>query len=95
MFAGCAEIKDEWILDTACTIHMCPNRDWFTTLEPINDGGSVLMGDDSACKVAGIGSIQIKMFDGAIRTLTDVRFIPNMKRNLISLSALDDKGYKY
>ena len=74
---------------------MCPNRDWFTTLEPTNDAGSVLMGDDSACKVAGIGSIQIKMFDGTIRTLTDVRFIPNMKRNLISLSALDDKGYKY
>ena len=35
------------------------------------------------------------MFDGTIRTLTDVRYIPKMKRNLISVSALDAKGYKY
>ena len=42
-----------------------------------------------------MGSIQIKMFDGVIRTLSAVHFIPLMKKNLISLSALDDKGYKY
>ena len=35
------------------------------------------------------------MFDGIIRTLTDVRYIPKIKRNLISISALDAKGYKY
>ena len=35
------------------------------------------------------------MFDGMIRTLTDVRYIPKMKRNLIFVSALDAKGYKY
>lgn len=95
VFAGCAESSDEWILDTACTFHMCPNRDWFSTFEPVTGAGSVLMGDDSACKVVGIGSIQVKMFDGMIRTLSDVRYIPTMKRNLISLSALDDKGFKY
>ena len=42
-----------------------------------------------------MGFIQIKMFDGTIRTLTDVRYISKTKRNLISVSALDAKGYKY
>lgn len=93
-FAGCAKTNDEWILDSVCTFHMCPNRDWFATYEPV-EGGTVLMGDNSSCKVAGIGSIQIKMFDGIVRTLTDVRHIPDLKRNLISLSTLDGKGYKY
>ena len=74
VFAGCAETNDEWILDTACTFHMCPNRDWFTAYELVNSVGSVLMGDDSACKVAGIGSIRIKMFDETIRTLSNVRY---------------------
>ena len=73
---------------------MCPNRDWFATYEPV-EGGTVLMGDNSTCKVAGIDSDQIKMFDGIVRTLTDVRHIPDLKRNLISLSTLDTKGYKY
>ena len=35
------------------------------------------------------------MFDGIIRTLTDVQYIPEMRRNLIYISALDAKGYKY
>nr|CAI44659.1 OSJNBa0061C06.9 [Oryza sativa Japonica Group] len=43
----------------------------------------------------GIGTVQIKMFDGCIRTLSDVRHIPNLKRSLISLCTLDCKGYRY
>jgi hypothetical protein len=35
------------------------------------------------------------MFDGVVRTLTEVRHVPSMSRNLISLSTLDMKGYKY
>ena len=32
-------------------------------------GGKVLLGNNLACKVAGIGTINIKMFDGVIRNL--------------------------
>jgi len=32
------------------------------------------------------------MFDGTVRTLTDVLYIPKRRGNLISMSALDAKG---
>jgi hypothetical protein len=35
------------------------------------------------------------MHDGIVRTLTNVMHIPSMSKNLISLSTLDGKGYKY
>jgi hypothetical protein len=35
------------------------------------------------------------MFGGIVRTLSDVCYIPDMKRNLILLSTLDVKGFKY
>ena len=35
------------------------------------------------------------MFDGVVRTLSDVRHVLNLKRNLISLSTLHVKRYKY
>ena len=35
------------------------------------------------------------MFDGIVRTITDVRHVPGMKRNLLSCSTFDRKGYKY
>ncbi|KAK3008658.1 hypothetical protein RJ639_014722 [Escallonia herrerae] len=47
------------------------------------------MGNDAVCKVMGIGTIQIKMFDGIVRTLGDVRYIPDLKKSLISLGTLD------
>ena len=55
----------------------------------------MLMGNNYVCKAIGIGSIHIKMDDGVMRTLTDVRHIPALKRNLLSLGALDSNGYKF
>ena len=96
-FAGCVKIDDEWILDSACTFHICIHKEWFTTYDYVQGGGYLLMGDNTLCNrnIVGIGSIQIKMSDCVIRTLTNVRHIPTMTRNLISLSTLDLKGYKY
>ncbi|KAG8472449.1 hypothetical protein CXB51_034191 [Gossypium anomalum] len=53
------------------------------------------MGNNASCKIAGVGTIKVKMFDGVVRTLSDVRYVPELKRNLISLSTLDSKGYRY
>ncbi|KAK2978726.1 hypothetical protein RJ640_015257 [Escallonia rubra] len=78
----------EWFLDSACSFHMCPHKEWFDCLTPCN-GGTVLMGNDAVCEVMGIGTIKIKMFDGIVRTLGDVRYIPDLKKSLISLGTLD------
>ena len=53
------------------------------------------MGNDACCKIVGVGTFRIKMFDGIARTLGDVKHVLDLKRNLISLSTLDLKGYKY
>ena len=29
---------ENWILDSCCTFHMTPNRDWFSTYEPLHKG---------------------------------------------------------
>ena len=43
------------------------------------------MGDDRPCNIEGIGTIQIKMFDGMIWELKEARYILQLKKNLISL----------
>ena len=49
----------------------------------------MMMGNNSVYKVVGLETIRFKMFDGMIRELREVRHVPNLKRNLISLSTLD------
>ncbi|XP_070045780.1 uncharacterized mitochondrial protein AtMg00300-like [Nicotiana tomentosiformis] len=53
------------------------------------------MGNNAACKVIGEGTIRIKMHDGVVRTLTDVRYVPDLKKNSISLGTLESLGCKY
>jgi len=42
--------------------------------------------------VEGIGTVRIKMFDGIVRDLKEVRHVPQLKRNLISVGALKTLG---
>ena len=50
------------------------------------------MGNDNTCKTVEIGSIQLKNHDGSIQFLIDVRYVPSLKKNLISLGVLESKG---
>ena len=38
------------------------------------------MGNDAACKVVGIGTIKIKMFNNVVRTLGEVRHVLEVKK---------------
>jgi len=70
---------------------VCPNRDWFSSFEKL-EGCSVVMGDDHPCTMEGVGTIQIKMFDVMVRELKEVRYVPQLKKNLISVEALETLG---
>jgi hypothetical protein len=52
------------------------------------------MGNSIPCKIVGVGSIRIRMFNGIVMELMDVRYVPELKSNLISLGVLDSCGYK-
>jgi len=55
----------------------------------------VQMNDDHICNMDGVGTVLIKMFDGMVRELKDVRYIPQIKKNLISVVALEAHGLEF
>ncbi|CAA0820811.1 Probable prolyl 4-hydroxylase 11 [Striga hermonthica] len=55
-----AQYDDAWILDSGCSYHITPNREWFATYKPGNSG-SVFLGDDRCCGIVGIGDVKIKI----------------------------------
>ena len=61
----------------------------------VDNSGMVKMGNDATCPVIGIGTVKIKMFDGIVRVLSNVRHVLDLRKNLISLGVLDDLGYSY
>lgn len=71
---------------------MCPNREWFQNLVD-KDSGIVLLGNNKACSIKGIGNITLRTSDECLKTITNVRYVPELKRNLISVGMLDSSGF--
>ena len=80
---------DAWILDSTCSYHKTPNKEWFT-LYRIGSFGCVYLGNDKPCAITDIGTINIKK---VVRMLCDIRHIPNLRKNLISLGTLHANGF--
>ncbi|KAK8914556.1 hypothetical protein KSP39_PZI024197 [Platanthera zijinensis] len=85
--------SDSWILDSGASQHICSDAAMFSSLEVTF--GSVFLGDDSACKVTGIGTVNLRTHDGAMRRLDQVHLVPKLRRNLISLGRLDSSGCSF
>ena len=84
--------KDEaWRLDSASSFHATPNMEWFSSYKS-GELETAYVGDDMGHRVGGVGDIKIKMLDGVERVLRGVRYVPGLRRNLISLGVLHDSG---
>ena len=82
---------DEWILDLGCTYHMCPHKEWFFNFKEV-DGGVVYMGSGDVSYTTRMGLIWLRNRDGSTRVMIDFLYVPKLKKNLISLEALESKG---
>lgn len=53
------------------------------------------MGNNQKCTVKGVGTVTLRLADGSIKILKSVRYVSDLKRNLIFLGTLDRAGFKY
>ncbi|KAG7532846.1 Zinc finger CCHC-type superfamily [Arabidopsis thaliana x Arabidopsis arenosa] len=86
--------QNEWIMDTGCSFHMTPRKDIFIEFQEV-DKGKVRMANNSSTEVKGIGKVRFVNTDGTTFVLHDVRYMPGMSRNLISMGTLEAKGCEF
>uniref|UniRef100_A0A2N9FFW3 Integrase catalytic domain-containing protein n=1 Tax=Fagus sylvatica TaxID=28930 RepID=A0A2N9FFW3_FAGSY len=88
-----ADPYDEWVIDSVASYHVTPRKEFFTMYKARNLG-RVKMGNKSYADIVGIGDICVETNTGYTLKLKDVRHIPDMHLNLISVSVLDKEGYE-
>nr|GFA77348.1 zinc finger, CCHC-type [Tanacetum cinerariifolium] len=49
-----------WWIDSGATTHVCKDRCWFKTYEPVEEGSVLYMGDDHFAHVHGKGSVALE-----------------------------------
>ena len=82
-----------WYLDSGASFHMLGDKNLFSTLEEKDLQMRIEMGNDGKYCVSGEGTIVFQREHGAPLTPTDVKYVPGLKKNLVSIAMLEDKGY--
>nr|GEZ48370.1 zinc finger, CCHC-type [Tanacetum cinerariifolium] len=67
-----------WWIDSGATTHVCKDRCWFKTYEPVEDGFVLYMGDDHFASVHGKGSVALEFSSGKTVTLFNVLYVPKL-----------------
>ncbi|RDX92513.1 hypothetical protein CR513_25349, partial [Mucuna pruriens] len=57
-----SKIEKDWVMDSGCTFHMCPRKDYFESLN-LKEGGVVLLGNNKYVPKLKRSLIFISMFD--------------------------------
>jgi len=84
--------EKSWVLDSGCSYHMCHRNEYFET-SALKEGGVDRLGNNKACKVQGMGTVRLKMFDDREFLLKNVMYVLELKQNLISINMFDSLGY--
>ena len=84
----------EWIMDSGCSFHSTHDKEVLFDFKEY-EGGSVLMANNTQGSIKGMGKIRIQNSDGSEVILKDVKYMPDVSRNLISYGMLEKSGCRY
>ena len=88
---------NEWMLDSGCTTHMTPRRDWMSEIEPYQ--GEIILAENGRsveAKAKGNVKVTIDGDNGSRRDIkiSDVLYVPSLRNNLLSIRKLIGHGYE-
>ena len=72
---------------------MIGDKSLFSTLEEKDLQILIALGNDEKYSVSGVGTVIFQREHGAFLTLTNVKYVPGLNRNLVSIMMLEDRGY--
>ena len=84
--------KETWLVDSGASRHMMSYRCALTDLTEHKTSVEVEMGDGTSYSIQGIGSTSFRLDFGTNLKITEILYVPGIKKNLLSVSALEDKG---
>ena len=84
----------DWLIDSGASKHMTGFKESFEKLSKHNSPHKVKLGDDYQYPIKGSGESSYKLDSGKCIKINDVLFVPRLKKNLLSISALDAKGMR-
>ena len=83
--------SNDWLIDSGDSKHMTGFKESFVKVSKHESPHKVKLGDDYQYLIKGSGGSSYKLESGKSMKMKDVLFVPGLKKNLLSISALDEK----
>ena len=84
----------EWWIDSGASSHVCANKELFSSYTPALTDEKLFMANSAVATVEGTGKVLLKMTSGKVVTLNRVSYVPELRKNLVSISVLTKNGFK-
>ncbi|GJY38596.1 hypothetical protein Tco_0424960 [Tanacetum coccineum] len=83
-----------WWVDTRATRHVCANKSMFHSFRAVDDGEKLYMGNSATTDIKGEGDVILKMTSEKELKLTNVLYVPEIRKNLVSGWLLNKFGFR-
>eukprot|EP00253_Pinus_taeda_P011735 PITA_11735 len=83
-----------WYVDSGASHHMTGVHEYFSELSEICTDMEVVLSDDRVVRAVSVGTLTFQRESKPPLKVSDVLYVPGMRKNLISISALEDRGYE-
>lgn len=82
-----------WYVDSGASRHMTGVWEYFSKRSESGTDIEVVLGDDRVVRAVGVGTMTFQRESKPPLKVSNVLYVPRMRKNLISVSALEDRGY--
>jgi hypothetical protein len=86
--------SDTWLIDSGDSRHMTNYEDSLSKLVYRDSPHKVKLGDDYQYPIKGVGEASYKLNLRKPMKMKEFLYIPGLKKNLLSILALDKKGFR-
>jgi hypothetical protein len=86
--------SDNWLVDSGASKHMTGYEDSLSNLVHKYSPHKVKLGDDYQYPVKGVGESSYNLDLGKLMKMKEVFYVPGLKKNLLSILALDKEGFR-
>jgi hypothetical protein len=87
-------VSDTWIIDSGSSNHMTGYKESLLDIVQKYSPHKVKLGDDYQYPIKGVGEASYKLDSEKPMKMKLVLYEPGLKKNILSISALDEKGFK-
>jgi hypothetical protein len=86
--------EDTCLIDSGTSKHMTGQKDILSCLTENKFPQKDTLGDDYQYPIKGVGESNYKLDSGTLMKMKDVLYVRRLTKNLLSISALEKKGFK-